>query len=54
VLELARSPRLAARLAAAGVEAAKTRTWEDAMERLAAGYRRLLEGGGTGELSRAA
>ena len=54
VLEIARSPRLAARLAAAGVEAAKKRTWEDAMERLAAGYRRLLEGDGTGELSRAA
>jgi glycosyltransferase involved in cell wall biosynthesis/predicted metal-dependent phosphoesterase TrpH len=42
VLELAGSPLLRERLSAAGLAAARTRTWERALERLAEGYRRVL------------
>jgi glycosyltransferase involved in cell wall biosynthesis/predicted metal-dependent phosphoesterase TrpH len=42
VLELARSPLLRSRLAAAGLTRARQRTWERAFERLAVGYRRAL------------
>jgi len=42
VLELAASPLLRRRLAAAGLIAARKRTWESALERLAGGYRRAL------------
>jgi glycosyltransferase involved in cell wall biosynthesis len=42
VLELARSPLLRERLARAGLAASRARTWETALERLAAGYRRAL------------
>jgi hypothetical protein len=54
LLELTRSPELAGRLARAGVAAAAERTWEGALERLAAGYRRLLDVSGPAALSRAA
>ena len=42
VVELARSPGLRAQLAHAGHAAVRERTWECALERLAAGYRRAL------------
>jgi glycosyltransferase involved in cell wall biosynthesis len=42
VVGLARSPRLRRRLAEAGLAAVRERTWERALERLAAGYRRVL------------
>jgi glycosyltransferase involved in cell wall biosynthesis/predicted metal-dependent phosphoesterase TrpH len=42
VLELAGSPLLRRRLAAAGVASARERTWESALERLGEGYRRAL------------
>jgi glycosyltransferase involved in cell wall biosynthesis len=42
VLELAGSPLLCERLSTAGLAAARTRTWERALERLAEGYRRVL------------
>jgi glycosyltransferase involved in cell wall biosynthesis/predicted metal-dependent phosphoesterase TrpH len=42
VLELAESPSLRGRLAGAGLEAVRERTWERALERLASGYRRAL------------
>jgi glycosyltransferase involved in cell wall biosynthesis/predicted metal-dependent phosphoesterase TrpH len=42
VVGLARSPRLRRRLAEAGLAAVGERTWERALERLAAGYRRVL------------
>jgi glycosyltransferase involved in cell wall biosynthesis/predicted metal-dependent phosphoesterase TrpH len=42
VLELAASPLLRGRLAAVALSAVRRRTWEGAMERLAAGYRRAL------------
>jgi glycosyltransferase involved in cell wall biosynthesis len=42
VLQLAGSPRLRTRLARAGLAAARQRTWEQALERLAGGYRRAL------------
>jgi glycosyltransferase involved in cell wall biosynthesis/predicted metal-dependent phosphoesterase TrpH len=42
VLELAASPLLRRRLAAAGLAAVRERTWERALERLADGYRRVL------------
>jgi hypothetical protein len=41
--ELAASPLLRRRLAAAALAAVRLRTWEAAMERLAEGYRRALE-----------
>jgi len=43
VLELASSPLLRQRLAALALTGVRARTWEGAMERLAAGYRRILE-----------
>jgi glycosyltransferase involved in cell wall biosynthesis/predicted metal-dependent phosphoesterase TrpH len=42
VLELAGSPLLGERLAAAGLASARTRTWERALERLGGGYARVL------------
>jgi glycosyltransferase involved in cell wall biosynthesis len=42
VLELAASPLLRRRLAAAGLRAVRERTWESALERLGGGYRRAL------------
>ena len=42
VLELADSPLLRERLAGAGLASVSERTWERALERLAAGYRRVL------------
>ncbi|MFI5008674.1 MAG: glycosyltransferase [Solirubrobacterales bacterium] len=42
VVELAGSPLLRRRLAAAGLAAVRERTWESALERLAEGYRRVL------------
>jgi glycosyltransferase involved in cell wall biosynthesis/predicted metal-dependent phosphoesterase TrpH len=42
VLELAASPLLRRRLAALALSAVRRRTWEDAMERLAEGYRHAL------------
>jgi glycosyltransferase involved in cell wall biosynthesis/predicted metal-dependent phosphoesterase TrpH len=45
VVELARSPLLRRRLAAAGLSAVRERTWERALERLADGYRRVLSDG---------
>ncbi len=46
--ELAASPLLRERLASAALASARTRTWEGALERLAAGYRRALAGSATG------
>ncbi len=43
VLELAASPLLRRRLAALALAGVRARTWEGAMERLAAGYRRVLD-----------
>ncbi len=45
VLELVSSPLLRARLAGAALAAARARTWERALARLAAGYRLALAGG---------
>ena len=42
IVELARSPLLRERLAAAGLAAARARTWEAALGRLAEAYRRAL------------
>jgi glycosyltransferase involved in cell wall biosynthesis len=42
VLELAGAPLLRERLARAGLQAARARTWEAALERLGGGYRRAL------------
>jgi glycosyltransferase involved in cell wall biosynthesis len=44
VVALAADPAARARLAAAGRRAARERTWDRALERLAAGYRRALDG----------
>jgi glycosyltransferase involved in cell wall biosynthesis len=54
LLELTRSPGRGAELAQGGLDAAAARTWDAALERLAAGYRLLLDGTGGSELSRAA
>ena len=54
LLELAGSPLLRERIAKAGLAAARTRTWEGALERLAAGYRVALEPEGAAGRSRAA
>ena len=43
LLELASSPLLRERLASAALTAARARTWDQALERLAAGYRKALE-----------
>ena len=45
LIELAASPLLRERLAKAGLSAARERTWDRALERLASGYRRALAGG---------
>ena len=45
LLELARSPLLRERIATAGVSAARARTWDRALGRLADGYRAALEPG---------
>ncbi len=45
LVELAAAPLLRARLAEAGLSAARERTWGRALERLAEGYRRALAGG---------
>jgi len=45
VLALTGSPLLRERLSVAGLAAARTRTWERAMERLAEGYRQVLSPG---------
>jgi glycosyltransferase involved in cell wall biosynthesis len=42
VLRLGASPALRRRMGAAGIAAARRRSWEQAMEQLAAGYRRAL------------
>jgi glycosyltransferase involved in cell wall biosynthesis len=42
VLQLAASPLLRRRLAAAALTAVRERTWERALDRLAAGYREAL------------
>jgi glycosyltransferase involved in cell wall biosynthesis/predicted metal-dependent phosphoesterase TrpH len=44
VVELADAPRLRARLASAGLDSVRERTWERALQRLGDGYRRLLVG----------
>jgi glycosyltransferase involved in cell wall biosynthesis/predicted metal-dependent phosphoesterase TrpH len=44
VLELAGSPLLRGRLAAVALTGVRRRTWEGALERLAEGYRRVLDG----------
>jgi glycosyltransferase involved in cell wall biosynthesis len=49
VLRLAASQRLRERLARAGLAAARQRTWEQALERLGAGYRRVLSASDTRE-----
>jgi len=53
LLELAGSPALRERIARGGLAAARERTWERALERLADGYRRVLAHRGS-ELARAA
>ena len=50
LVELAGSPRLRKRLAQAALKAARERTWERALERLAGGYRRALDGGAQSSL----
>ena len=54
LLELARSPLLRERLASAGATAARGRTWEGALGRLADGYRAALEPGALRPRSQAA
>jgi glycosyltransferase involved in cell wall biosynthesis/predicted metal-dependent phosphoesterase TrpH len=54
VLELAGSPLLRERLARAGLQSARRRTWEHALERLAGGYRRALRASEAGRAPRAA
>jgi hypothetical protein len=54
VLQLASSPLLRRHLGASAIRAARERTWERALEQLAAGYRRALEAGAGQAASRAA
>jgi glycosyltransferase involved in cell wall biosynthesis/predicted metal-dependent phosphoesterase TrpH len=54
VLELADSPLLRERLARAGLGAVAGRTWERALERLAEGYERVMQTGGSTQVTRAA
>jgi glycosyltransferase involved in cell wall biosynthesis/predicted metal-dependent phosphoesterase TrpH len=54
VLELAASPMLRRRLAQAGLDSVRGRTWERALERLAGGYRQVLEGARSGDVAHAA
>jgi len=49
VLRLAGSQRLREQLARAGLAAARQRTWEQALERLGEGYRRVLSASDAGE-----
>ena len=44
ILELAAAPLMRDRLAAVALASVRRRTWESAMERLAEGYRRVLQG----------
>ena len=50
----ARRPDLRARLAAGGLEAVQQRTWDRALQQLAAGYERSRQGAGTTHVSQAA
>jgi hypothetical protein len=45
---------LRARLAHAGLESVRARTWEQALDRLGAGYRRVLSSTGSDEVAHAA
>jgi glycosyltransferase involved in cell wall biosynthesis len=54
VLALADSPSLRERLAHAGLASVSERTWEGALERLAAGYRRVLQATESSGMARAA
>jgi glycosyltransferase involved in cell wall biosynthesis/predicted metal-dependent phosphoesterase TrpH len=54
VVELARAPQLRERLARAGLESVRERTWERALQRLGDGYRRLLSSDVASEVARAA
>jgi glycosyltransferase involved in cell wall biosynthesis len=54
VLELAGSPGLRERLARGGLASARARTWEQALARLAAAYRRVLASGDSSQVARAA
>jgi glycosyltransferase involved in cell wall biosynthesis/predicted metal-dependent phosphoesterase TrpH len=54
VLELAGSPMLRRQLAEAGLTSARERTWEQALERLGAGYRSVLAATGAAEVADAA
>jgi glycosyltransferase involved in cell wall biosynthesis/predicted metal-dependent phosphoesterase TrpH len=54
VVELASSPLLHRRIAAAGLARVRERTWESAMERLAHGYQRVLTGFAQAEQQEAA
>jgi glycosyltransferase involved in cell wall biosynthesis/predicted metal-dependent phosphoesterase TrpH len=54
VLELADSPLLRERLAGAGLASVRERTWQRALERLAAGYRRVLSATESSGVARAA
>jgi glycosyltransferase involved in cell wall biosynthesis/predicted metal-dependent phosphoesterase TrpH len=54
VVELAGSPLLRERLARAGLASVRARTWERALDRLAAGYRRVLRASGSTEAAHAA
>ncbi len=51
LIELASTPLLRERLAKAGLSAARERTWDRALERLAGGYRSALSGDAQGALS---
>jgi hypothetical protein len=48
VLQLAASPLLRRHLGASAVRAARSRSWEQALEQLAAGYGRALDASGSG------
>jgi glycosyltransferase involved in cell wall biosynthesis/predicted metal-dependent phosphoesterase TrpH len=54
VLELAGSPALRARIARAGLDAVRERTWERALQRLGDGYRRALAPGESARVADAA
>ncbi|HTA32372.1 MAG TPA: glycosyltransferase [Solirubrobacteraceae bacterium] len=54
LLELAASPLLREQLTLGGLAAARRRTWEQTLERLAAGYRHVLRADAMPELARAA
>ncbi len=54
LLQLAESPLLREHLSRGGIAATSQRTWEQTLERLAAGYRRVLNAERPSELTRAA